>query len=168
MPLHWQISVPDTDELPFFCDDLTPRHLRVPDTAESRTHANGVSGIAALTVLVSDLGAALQRYRTLLGPDAIGTRQRAPGIAAQVAPVMLVRSRLLLIQPDAARDGADGAAGPLASLAPGLVGVTLRTDSAPSPRDAALRQSASSLGLRLVSAEGDASVGGHLALPAGR
>lgn len=62
----WQTGRALTPDLPFLCGDVTPRSLRVPDGA-ARVHANGVSGIAGLTVAVTDLGASVTRYRALLG-----------------------------------------------------------------------------------------------------
>lgn len=62
----WQSGRAPTPDLPFLCADVTPRALRVPDGA-ARAHANGVTGIACLTVAVADLGASVARYRALLG-----------------------------------------------------------------------------------------------------
>jgi catechol 2,3-dioxygenase-like lactoylglutathione lyase family enzyme len=62
----WQIGTPPTPDLPFLCGDVTPRALRVPQGA-ARQHANGVTGIASLTVAVADLAASAARYRALLG-----------------------------------------------------------------------------------------------------
>jgi len=62
----WQTGRALTPDLPFLCGDVTPRVLRVPDGA-ARTHANGVTGIAGLTVAVADLGVSVARYRALLG-----------------------------------------------------------------------------------------------------
>ncbi len=73
--LEWQTGRPQTSDLPFLCGDITPRHLRVAEGAV-REHANGVRGVASLTVAVNDLKASLQRYRALLG---IGERGDADG-----------------------------------------------------------------------------------------
>src|SRR5262245_14297424 len=62
----WQLGMPPTPDLPFLCGDVTPRALRVPQGA-ARQHANGVTGIASLTVAVADLAASAARYRALLG-----------------------------------------------------------------------------------------------------
>jgi catechol 2,3-dioxygenase-like lactoylglutathione lyase family enzyme len=62
----WQSGRALTPDLPFLCSDITPRALRVPEGA-ARVHANGVTGIAGLTVAVADLGASVARYRALLG-----------------------------------------------------------------------------------------------------
>ena len=64
--LAWQMGLPPTADLPFLCGDVTPRALRVPDGA-MRQHANGVTGVAALTVAVPDITAARADYAALLG-----------------------------------------------------------------------------------------------------
>jgi catechol 2,3-dioxygenase-like lactoylglutathione lyase family enzyme len=66
--IQWQIARADSPELPFLCADVTPRNLRVP-YGPSRLHANGVVGIAAVTVAVADLRASVMRYKALLGSD---------------------------------------------------------------------------------------------------
>ena len=67
--LAWQIGTPPTPELPFLCGDVTPRALRVRE-GDVRLHRNGVTGVASLTLAVTDLEASLQRYRALFGPGA--------------------------------------------------------------------------------------------------
>jgi hypothetical protein len=46
--LHWRTATIDGGMSPFLIEDITPRHLRVPDDLTTITHANGVSGIAKL------------------------------------------------------------------------------------------------------------------------
>jgi catechol 2,3-dioxygenase-like lactoylglutathione lyase family enzyme len=72
--LDWQIVRPATTDLPFWCGDVTPRHLRVPEGAV-RHHANGVTGISRVRILVSDAVTSTERYRALVGPDAVGLEQ---------------------------------------------------------------------------------------------
>src|SRR5216683_1921903 len=69
--LDWQIVRPTTTDLPFWCGDVTPRKLRVPEGAV-RHHANGVIGISRVRILVSDAVTSTERYRALVGPDAVG------------------------------------------------------------------------------------------------
>jgi catechol 2,3-dioxygenase-like lactoylglutathione lyase family enzyme len=69
--LDWQIVRPTTTDLPFWCGDVTPRDLRVPDGAV-RHHANGVTGISGVRILVSDVVTSAERYRALVGADAVG------------------------------------------------------------------------------------------------
>lgn len=73
--LKWQTALPTTPDLPFLCADVTPRNLRVPGQ-EFQNHANGVTGIAYVHVVVSDFARSVDRYRALLGvapqmPDAL-------------------------------------------------------------------------------------------------
>jgi catechol 2,3-dioxygenase-like lactoylglutathione lyase family enzyme len=60
----WKTAQSPTPDLPFLCSDVTARELRVPS---ARHHANGVMGIAGLTVAVENLENSLARYRALLG-----------------------------------------------------------------------------------------------------
>jgi catechol 2,3-dioxygenase-like lactoylglutathione lyase family enzyme len=64
--LDWKIVRPATTDLPFWCGDVTPRELRVPE-GEMRAHANGVTGIAGVTVAVRDAAASAGRYAALVG-----------------------------------------------------------------------------------------------------
>ena len=94
----WQSGRALTYDLPFLCGDVTPRVLRVPDGA-ARTHANGVTGIAGLTVAVADLGASVARYRALLGTaERAGTPSNQPA-AAQTAAFALGDTAITLATP---------------------------------------------------------------------
>jgi len=66
--LDWQIVRPKTTDLPFWCGDVTPRNLRVPD-GDVRKHANGVTGISRVVVAVSNLSASKAHYHALLGAE---------------------------------------------------------------------------------------------------
>jgi catechol 2,3-dioxygenase-like lactoylglutathione lyase family enzyme len=66
--LDWQIVRPRSTDLPFWCGDVTPRNLRVPD-GDMRKHDNGVTGISRVVVAVADLAASKARYRALLGSE---------------------------------------------------------------------------------------------------
>jgi catechol 2,3-dioxygenase-like lactoylglutathione lyase family enzyme len=66
--LDWQIVRPRSTDLPFWCGDVTPRILRVPE-GDMRRHDNGVSGISRVVVAVADLAASKARYRALLGAE---------------------------------------------------------------------------------------------------
>jgi catechol 2,3-dioxygenase-like lactoylglutathione lyase family enzyme len=68
--LDWQIVRPKSNDLPFWCGDVTPRGLRVPE-GEMRHHANGVTGIASVRVAVKDVAASAQRYAALAGSEAV-------------------------------------------------------------------------------------------------
>ena len=66
--IAWRTAVPQTIDLPFLIDDLTPRELRVP-LASEHTHANGILGISGLTILVSKLVESMAQYRALIGEE---------------------------------------------------------------------------------------------------
>ena len=78
--LDWQIVRPATTDLPFWCGDVTPRELRVPEGA-IRHHANGVTGISAVRILVADLAASIARFKALVGPEAVSVDNGIPRIS---------------------------------------------------------------------------------------
>jgi len=103
--LRWQIGTPPDSGLPFLCGDLTPRALRVRE-GEIRQHANGVTGVASLTVVVRDLAASVRRYRTLLCVEQATTLHAAGlGLKQALLPLGTVDSggagptTLLLVSP---------------------------------------------------------------------
>ncbi len=82
--LSWVLSIPNAPfngSVPFLIKDETPRDERVP---RERTHRNGVSGLANLTIAVADTPNVAGWYRTITGSegapiehpdlDAFGTR----------------------------------------------------------------------------------------------
>jgi catechol 2,3-dioxygenase-like lactoylglutathione lyase family enzyme len=137
--LAWQIGTPPSSaELPFLCGDLTARALRVPE-GEVRRHANGVLGIASITLAVPDLEASLARYSALLGPQAL--QQAAPvalpALGLRYGALSLGSTTLVLLSPA----WSDGQGVPLtlrdqlAVKGPGLFGVALRgTGGGPAKR----------------------------------
>ena len=64
--VRWQMGLPAERDLPFLCGDVTPRSLRVPAASD---HANGVCGVAEVTIVVDDVTASRRRYQLLLGAD---------------------------------------------------------------------------------------------------
>ncbi len=86
--LKWQTGRQVTFDLPFLCGDVTPRALRVPE-GEVRVHANGVMGIASVSVAVRDLDESLGRYRSLVGGD--GASEAACTVAAAGLRTAVVR-----------------------------------------------------------------------------
>ncbi len=76
--IAWRVARLNTggaERLPFLIDDITAHDLRVP-RGEDAIHANGVTGIAGVTVAVSSR-AASALYRGLLGdPDPTKTSTR--------------------------------------------------------------------------------------------
>ncbi|MFM0504768.1 VOC family protein [Paraburkholderia caffeinilytica] len=137
--LEWQTGRPQTSDLPFLCGDITPRHLRVAEGVV-RDHANGVRGVASLTVAVDDLKASLQRYRALLGVSEQETRVVAlPGLGAVSATVWVGDTPIVLLSPvnvDASRVTTEGAAlrRQLVTRGEGVFGVALRADGNAEPR----------------------------------
>jgi catechol 2,3-dioxygenase-like lactoylglutathione lyase family enzyme len=90
--LDWQIVRPTTTDLPFWCGDITPRKLRVPEGG-IRHHANKVTGISRVRVLVADVAASTERYRGLVGPEAVSADAGVPLIG-------LTKTVLELVGPD--------------------------------------------------------------------
>ena len=105
--LQWQIGLPPSRDLPFLCGDLTPRALRVCEGAV-REHANGVQGIASVTVLVHDLAASAARLQAVLGQPPVLPPLAVAGAGLMQAVFALGQARLVLVSP-----GPD-AGGPLA------------------------------------------------------
>jgi catechol 2,3-dioxygenase-like lactoylglutathione lyase family enzyme len=62
---EWQTARAPTSDVPFLCGDISPRPFRVPE-GDVRDHANGVLGIAKISVAVSNLSKSTERYRALL------------------------------------------------------------------------------------------------------
>lgn len=60
--VSWLLSVPLTPDLPFLIGDVTP-------SRERDHHANGVEGVAGITVGVADIDASVARYKALLGME---------------------------------------------------------------------------------------------------
>lgn len=63
--VEWQSGRPASAALPFFCEDITPRALRVPN-GDMCLHPNGTLGISKITVATRNAGSALIDYRALL------------------------------------------------------------------------------------------------------
>jgi catechol 2,3-dioxygenase-like lactoylglutathione lyase family enzyme len=78
--LDWQIVRPATTDLPFWCGDVTPRELRVPEGA-IRQHANGVTGISTVRIVVADLAVSIARFRALAGADAVSVFNGIPRVS---------------------------------------------------------------------------------------
>jgi len=75
--LKWLISAPESDRrgvLPFFCGDVTPRSLRVPNEPPSNTvHPSAARGIAYVRVLVnsSSFDAVSRQLTSVIGKQPI-------------------------------------------------------------------------------------------------
>ncbi|MDQ3655142.1 MAG: VOC family protein [Chloroflexota bacterium] len=72
--IAWRVARLNTggsERLPFLIDDITAHDLRVP-RGEDAVHANGILGIAGVTVAVSSNDVAEPLYRALLGEPRTG------------------------------------------------------------------------------------------------
>jgi catechol 2,3-dioxygenase-like lactoylglutathione lyase family enzyme len=125
--LQWQIGTPPTLDLPFLCGDVTPRSLRVSE-GDVRIHANGVKGVATITVAVADLDASLARYGALLGPAAVqgASPVAMPGLGLQVALLPLATVTLVLAAPGPDLHGGHAVRTVLAQRGEGVLGLALR------------------------------------------
>jgi catechol 2,3-dioxygenase-like lactoylglutathione lyase family enzyme len=118
----WQSGRAPTPDLPFLCADVTPRGLRVPAGA-ARAHANGVTGIASLTIAVADLGVSVARYRALLG-----TAERESTLSnPSAATFALGDTAIMLATP--ADDSDTALSARLASRGEGPFALALRTSA---------------------------------------
>jgi hypothetical protein len=97
---EWQTARPATGDLPFFCGDISPRSLRVPE-GPVREHANGALGIAKITIAVRDLSRSSQRYRTLLPQGAV-QGEKGPAVHFLCEPGMIELREPQRDAPDAA------------------------------------------------------------------
>lgn len=128
--LRWQTGLPPSTDLPFFCADVTPRSLRVPQ-GEAQAHANGATGIAALVVAVADVAASSARYEVLLGAPLKGS---ARGLwAGPSLAFALGETRLVLVGPSD-----EAIQTRLADHGEGLVALVLRSQSESRPLNASL------------------------------
>ena len=125
--LRWQTGTPPSADLPFLCGDVTPRSLRVRE-GEVRVHANGVSGIASITVLVSDLAISVARYGALLGTKPVAPMVHVAGAGLWQAAFKLGLSELILVSPglESQHPQASVWRQTLAVAGAGLIGLTLR------------------------------------------
>ena len=115
--LDWQIVRPATTDLPFWCGDVTPRELRVPE-GSLRQHPNGVTGIAAVRVLVADVAASTARFKALVGAEAVSVDKGIPRIG-------LKGTVFELVGPDS-----DDARRHLAARGEGVLSLALRGSAA--------------------------------------
>ena len=127
--LAWQMGLPPSPDLPFLCGDVTPRALRVPEGAV-RQHANGVTGVASLTVAVGDFTTARAHYAALLGQP--GELLPLTGLGLAQARFTLGGASLLLTGPAAGAHGpaAQALHAALGGRHAGVVGLALHGPAA--------------------------------------
>lgn len=137
--LQWQTARAATPDLPFLCGDITPRALRVQHGA-LRHHANGVRGVASVTLVVDHLEATLAGYQALLGQEALRTAPlRLAGTGLRLASLELPAhasehgvaqggTRLVLLEPDqgSRAEAAQALTAVLRQRGQGVLGFALR------------------------------------------
>jgi catechol 2,3-dioxygenase-like lactoylglutathione lyase family enzyme len=128
--LRWQTARSATGDLPFLCGDLTPRGLRVPEDAASRSHPNGASGVAELAIAVQDVSESLARWAALLGdggPHLSHKRETDAQGVERASFTLGAATRLVLEAPRGVN--ARALHDRLATRGPGPWQVTLRTEA---------------------------------------
>ena len=65
-PVAWELGIPQDDEFPLLIADVTPRALRLGDTA-GHGHPNGATGVAEVVLPVRDPSTIAARFRDVLG-----------------------------------------------------------------------------------------------------
>lgn len=98
--LRWKTALIDDAMTPFLIEDITPRRSRVPDDAETTTHANGVRGIRAFEIASVDIAHERERYARMVPstPETVNDRD----------VFALGHTRLMLRPSDALRPGDAG------------------------------------------------------------
>jgi len=85
--VSWRTSVPQTNDLPFLIEDITPLDFRLP-VESARDHQNETRGVAKITVLVPSLEQSAARYQALLGSETAPPVQTSPkGTRSVVFPL---------------------------------------------------------------------------------
>lgn len=86
--LEWRQSFPQAvvgeTGMPFLIEDVTPRSLRVPSDPDETTHANGVTGIAGITLLVDSLDGASTALGAITGNEVDRTDTSFDGVSEAV------------------------------------------------------------------------------------
>ena len=100
--LEWRTARSPRPDVPFLCGDVTPRALRVQE-GDVRRHANGVTGVAGITMEVENLEASLARNAALIGvaPPADIRTEVVGGTPARTATLGLATATLTLASPTA-------------------------------------------------------------------
>jgi hypothetical protein len=78
--INWKTAVPESIDLPFLIEDLTPREIRVP-VVEEDYHSNGITSIKGIIVLVTNLVESMAHYHAMLNLEPVSQPQfPQPGI----------------------------------------------------------------------------------------
>jgi hypothetical protein len=75
-PLAWELLLPAEDAIPFLIEDRTPRQRRVPGEAPATAHANGATGVAAVTLGAREPATLAMRLVDLFGAALASERGR--------------------------------------------------------------------------------------------
>jgi hypothetical protein len=119
-----ELGLPDTFDLPFLCSDITARDVRVPSSKGD--HLNGAVALKNILVLVTDMEASIQRYRSVLNLEPTETSHISVWGVPSV-DYIIGETVISLIQPtDASSDLHDY----LALRGEGPYGIRLRTTNA--------------------------------------
>lgn len=94
----WEVAVPESDALPLFISDVTPRALR---TTKIKIDAqkNGVTGLARITIAVKDLDETSKIYQELLGIPPVKNPTYAPPENVKIAVFRMNAIDIVLAQP---------------------------------------------------------------------
>lgn len=71
--LAWKMAPIDDAMSPFVIEDVTDRGLRVVQTEDTTTHANGATGVSEMLIRVPDLQEAIDHYQPILGTPLVLT-----------------------------------------------------------------------------------------------
>jgi catechol 2,3-dioxygenase-like lactoylglutathione lyase family enzyme len=93
----WKNGRAATSNFPFFCGDVTPRSLRVPE-GDVRIHDNGVTGVASVTIAVKDLEASIAGYKAILSADPL-SRSQVAGLGIDSAVFAIGQQQIILVSP---------------------------------------------------------------------
>ena len=103
--LEWKTARSPRPDVPFLCGDVTPRRLRVQE-GDVRVHPNGVTGVASLTVAVTDLEQSLTRNAALLGGKPSAIREETIGGAlARTGSLRLANGTVVTLATPIGSDG---------------------------------------------------------------
>jgi catechol 2,3-dioxygenase-like lactoylglutathione lyase family enzyme len=128
--LQWVLATPadaQSGVAPFLIEDTTPRHERVP---RETSHPNGVTGIATLTVAVSDVATVRRWWSAVL--RAPGQDARRDELSATGARFTLGPHTLEFLAPTAATSSLTSW---LAARGPSPYSAALTTSGRPGPLD---------------------------------
>ena len=139
--LEWKTARSPRSDVPFLCGDVTPRSLRVQE-GEVRRHANGVAGVAALTIAVHDLERSFERNAALLGTQGVGEIKTGTvaGTPARLATLALCNGTHVTLASQTTKEGA--LADHLAARGEGPFSVVFRADRDRGELDPALSHGA--------------------------